>query len=221
MINIAAYKAIYQRFGLLATLHDFCISAIEKIIHFRLLLIYVHSDVLAIGTPPIPGLDIHVMSAEELEQHIGAPGLDLPRSHIEQALANGDKCIGAFLDGQLCSYAWYAQHPSTSTNRLTTSFGSDYAYAYKNLTLPAYRGRGIQRWVKNYALSLYQDQGKKGVLVAIDSNNFSSRRTTAAVGARVTAGYAYFLGRKCYLGFNLWGSGKLRYRLERAEDFGT
>lgn len=221
MINIAVYKAVYQRFGLLATLHDFCISAISKIIHFRLLLIYVHSELRPIDSPPIPGLDIRVMSAEELEPYIGAPGLDLPRSHIDQALANEDRCIGAFLNGQLCSYAWYAHNASTSSNRLVTSFGSDYAYAYKNLTLPAYRGRGIQRWVKNYALSLYQEQDKKGVIVAIDSNNFSSRRTTAAVGAKVMAWYAYFLGEKHYLGFNIWGSRKLEYRLAKAENFGA
>jgi len=219
LMNIAAYKAIYQRFGLLATLHDFCISAIEKIVRFRLLLIYVHKNLGPINTPPIPGLDIRVMSAEELEAHVGAPGLDLPRSHIEQALANGDKCIGAFLDNQLCSYAWYAHNASTSSNRLVTRFSSDYAYTYKNLTLPAYRGRGIQRWVKNYALSLYQAEGKKGVIVAIDSNNFSSRRTTAAVGAKVTAYFAYFLGQKRYVGFNVWGSKKLGYRLEKAENF--
>lgn len=221
MINIAAYKTIYQRFGLLATLHDFCISAIEKIIRFRLLLIYVHSEARPVDTPPIRALEIRAMSAQELEPHIGAPGLDLPRSHIEQALANQDRCIGAYLDGQLCSYAWYAHNPSTSSNRLLTSFSSDYAYAYKNLTLPAYRGRGIQRWVKNYALALYQAEGKKGVIVAIDSNNFSSRRTTAAVGAKVKAYYAYFLGKKRYVGFNVWGSRKLDYRLEKAENFGA
>ena len=67
LMNIAAYKAIYQRFGLLATLHDFCISAIEKIVRFRLLLVYVHKDLGPINTPPIPGLDIRVMTAEELE----------------------------------------------------------------------------------------------------------------------------------------------------------
>lgn len=219
-MNITAYKAIYQRFGVFATLHDFVISAIEKIIRFRLLLIYVHSELRPIDSPPIPGLAIRVMSAEELEGYTGAAGLNLPRSHIKQALANGDKCIGAFLDSQLCSYAWYAYNPSTSSNRLVTYFGSDYAYAYKNLTLPAYRGRGIQRWVKNYALSLYQSEGKKGVIVAIDSNNFSSRRTTASVGARIKAYYVYFLGKKCYLGFNVWGSKKLGYRLEKANNFG-
>src|SRR5690625_5615066 len=95
-MNIAAYKAIYQRFGLLATLHDFCISAIEKIVRFRLLLVYVHKDLGPINTPPIPGLDIRVMSAEELEAHVGAPGLDLPRSHIEQAWPMGTNASAPF-----------------------------------------------------------------------------------------------------------------------------
>lgn len=215
-MNLSAYKAIYSRFGLGPMLHDMVISAIEKIVRFRLMFIYLHSQITDLGEEKPDKLEIHEMTREELDRYIDSPGLELPHWHVDQALANGDKCIGAFMDGELCSYAWYAENPSTSSNRLTTYFDKDYAYAYKNLTIPKYRGQHIQRWVKNYALALYQKQGKKGVLVAIDSNNFSSRRTTASVGAKVIGYFAYFLGKKRYAGFNLKGCRKVGYRLEKA-----
>ena len=41
------------------------------------------------------------------------------------------------------------------------------------------------------------------------------------MGAKVTAYFAYFLGQKRYVGFNVWGSKKLGYRLEKAENFGA
>lgn len=218
-MNVAGYKAIYQRFGVTAMLHDFAISSIEKIIRFRVIFLYLHRELNDLSESKPSNLDIHEMSREELEAYIDKPGLDLPRSHVNQALANGDKCLGAFMDGELCSYAWYAENPSTSSNRLTTYFSSDYAYAYKNLTLPAYRGRHIQRWVKNYALSLYQSLGKEGILIAIDSQNFSSRRTTASVGAEVIGYYVYFLGKKTYKGFNVKGCQKVGYSLQKADNF--
>lgn len=216
-MNFSAYKAIYRRFGIWPMFHDMAISAIEKIVRFRLMFIYLHSKVKDLEEKMPPGLDIHEMTPEELGRYIDTPGLELPRSHVDQALANNDKCIGAFMNGELCSYAWYAENPSTSSNRLTTYFDKDYAYAYKNLTIPQYRGQHIQRWVKNHALALYQKQGKKGILVAIDSNNFSSRRTTASVGADVIGYFAYFLGRKRYVGFNLKGCRQVGYRLEKAK----
>lgn len=218
-MNLSAYNAIYNRFGFWPMLHDMAISAIEKVIRFRLLFIYLHRNVKEPVEEKPAGLVIHEMTPDELESYIDVPGLELPRWHVEQALANRDKCIGAFLDGKLCSYAWYAERPSTAPNRLTTYFGSDYAYTYKNLTIPEYRGRHIQRWVKNYALTLYQRRGKKGVLVAIDSNNFSSRRTTVSAGAELIGYFAYFLGKKRYVGFNVKGCKTVGYSFRKAEGY--
>lgn len=216
-MNLDAYKAIYRRFGAVAMFHDLLISSIEKVVYFRWLVIYLMDRPLNMGGMP-KEIDIHVMSRDEIRLYENLPGWELPTNFVESALSCGDECFGAYYDGELCGYAWYAKTPSTSSRRLTTNFSDSYVYAYKNLTLPKRRGLGLQKWIKGYTFDYYAKQGKKGIIVAIDSQNFASRRSTEGVGASIAGYWPYAIRGKWYWGCGTKGCRELGYSLLPATD---
>lgn len=211
-MNPEAYKDEYRRFGMLATLHDFAISEIEKIIYFRCLVIYVMDTPLKAGPMP-DAISIRVMTREDIRFYENQPGWELPSDFVEKALGAGDECFGAYYKGQLCGYAWYAKAASTSARRLTTSFSEHYVYAYKNMTVPEHRGLGLQKWIKGYTFDYYARQGKKGIIVAIDSQNFPSRHSTEGVGARIVGYWPYMLKGDFYWGKGSKGCQSIGYSL--------
>lgn len=215
MVNLSAYERVLRRFGPVALVHDALVAAVNKLVFFRLLIIYFVSERGAVVTPP-PDLDIHRMTASELEPHRDAPALELPGYFLREASENGDECFGAFIDGELCGYAWYALKASTSSRGVTTHFAPDTAYAYKNLTLDAFRGRGIQKWIKWYCLDHYLARGKRGIIVAIESQNFASRRSTKGSGARVVGFWPFAMGKGWYWGAGTPGCRAVGYRLTDA-----
>ena len=120
--------------------------------------------------------------------------------------------------GELCGYAWYALHASTSARGVTTHFSDDTVYAYKNLTLPEHRGLRIQRWIKSHCLSYYQDKGKRGIIVAIESQNFASRRSTVGSGGTLVGFWPFAMGDSWYWGVGSPGCKSVGYRLTDARD---
>lgn len=210
-MRLSAYTRVYQRFGLLACIHDLIISLINKFIACRVLVIYVKDSADEHSIPS--DLDIHPLNQAELNDYADQPQLELPSFFLREAIANGDECFGAFINGELCGYAWYATRPSTSANGVTAAFSTAYAYAYKNLTLPNYRGRAIQKYIKQYTVAYYQRQGKKGLIVGIESQNFASRASTAGAGARIVGYYAWIQRDNKLLCFGSPGSRLHEFRL--------
>ncbi|MDQ2075200.1 hypothetical protein [Marinimicrobium sp. ABcell2] len=211
LVKIGNYKKIYKRFGLIAALHDLIISSIGKFSRFGLLYIYVHRENTATGKQP-EGLTLRPIERQELENYVAQYNTHMTLKSINKSLQNNDVCIGAFINDELCSYAWFAEQPSVCSFGLVTTFSKNYAYTYDNFTFPKHRGKGLQPWIKNYALDFYKKQGREGIITAIYSNNFSSRRATASAGARVAGYFIYFIGKKFYfrkkfkcegLGYNL------------------
>src|SRR5690606_16611783 len=123
---------------------------------------------------------------------------------------------GAFIDGKLCGYAWYALEPSTSARGVTTWFSADYVYAYKNMTLETYKGKGVQKWIKAFTFDFYKQMNKKGLLVAIESQNFSSRRSTAGSGGHIVGYWPFAMGSTWYYGLGTSGCKRVGYRLTDA-----
>lgn len=210
-MNINIYKDIYRRFGFLAMLHDLVISAIDKVIRFRCLVVYLLDE---------PGekkstsgdVSVRVMSRNELREFEVCPEMQLPRLFMDEAYAAGDVCIGGFVDGEFCGYSWYSEKDSPSSVGLTTSFLGDYVYTYKNFTLPQFRGLGMQVAIKEFALNFYKSKGKKGIVLAVESQNFASRRSTVDAGGRVVGYWMYLLKNKFYWGWGTKGCDVVGYR---------
>jgi len=215
-MNISAFAAVFKRFGTIALLHDLFISILSKLFFFRVLVIYLLNASTALAVIP-EDVDIHLMSLAALLKFKDREEYELPEQFLNEALKNGDQCFGAFINNELAGYAWYAMKESTSSRRLTTHFSPCYVYAYKNLTLAAYKGRGIQKWIKTFTFNFYKEMDKKGIIVAIESQNFSSRRSTAGTGAKIIGFWPYALKNGRYFGFGTSGCKRIGYGLESAE----
>lgn len=217
-MNLPAYKAIYKHFGITAVLHTLVISAIDKLVTFRLFIVYRHTRIRDLGEPS-PGVDIHELSRDELESYIDVPDYELPRSFVEQALAEGNRCIGAFLNNRLGAYVWYADAPTTHADGVRTYFDTDYIYSYKGLTLKEYRGNQLSPQIRNHALARALAQGKRGIIGAVASHNFRARRTWRRLGVQTVGYCAYvFIGRR-FFSFNVKGCRSVGYRLVQAKNF--
>lgn len=201
-MNLDAHKATLKNFGLSALLYDLGMGVLNRVFGFRIQNVYVIEAVVEHPDQP-DVIDIHPLSDAELATWTDRPGYELPRQFVAQARTNGDTCFGAFIDGVLCAYAWYAHQPCTFASGLTASFDPRYAYAYKSLTLPNQRRQNLQRWLKFYIFEYYRSRNKAGLLVAIDSQNFASRRSTLSVGATRAGLWAYTLNGEHYRG---WGT---------------
>ncbi len=211
-MSAAAFIKTYRRFGLIATLQDLVISIINRFLTLRILVIYLKESPVA-GLDSPPDIDIHVMPDDELTNYADRSGYELPSKFLHEANTNGDECFGAFINGELCGYAWYATRPSKSAEESTAAFNPEYAYAYKNLTLPIHRGRNLQKLIKEFTFDYYRRRGKKGIIVAIDSLNFSSRASTAGAGAHAIGYWLYAKRKNWFGGFGSPGTRRFGFRL--------
>jgi hypothetical protein len=202
------FAKTYRRFGVLATIHDVIISIINRFIKLRVLVIYVKQTSSPLKPCPNDIL-IRPLSTHELKAIADTPGLELPDYFIDEAIANGDECFGAFTQNELSAYGWYATRPSKSADETIAIFNADYVYTYKDLTLPSQRGRSLQKFIKEFTLEHYHQQGKRGIIVGIDSINFSSRASIEGSGA-LKVGYCTYIKRGKYL-INLRSNGAKRF----------
>ena len=197
-----------RRFGVLAAMHHLSISVINRIIKLRVLVIYVKQTSLPLKPYPNDIL-IRLLTNHELKTIADTPGLELPECFIDEAIANGDECFGAFIQNELSAYGWYATQPSKSADETIAVFNSDYVYTYKDLTLPSQRGHGVQKLIKEFTFEHYHQQGKRGIIVGIDSINFSSRASIEGSGA-LKVGYCAYIKRGSQL-INLRSNGAKRF----------
>jgi hypothetical protein len=200
-MNLGVYGQILRRFGVWAVVHGVALAILGKLVKSQLLVVYVLDEK---GESTVPeGIEVHRLNAAELEPYVDRPGFELPRVFVEAARKNGDDCIGAFVQGELCGFVWYATQPIDFDNGFTAECRREYAYGYKGLTLPLSRGRSVQKWIQRFAGAHYRQRGKLGTLVAIDSVNFASRRATVGAGARRVG---YFAWCRPFGGVRTWSS---------------
>lgn len=204
--------ATYRRFGLLALLHDLFISVANRLAYFRIQVVYLITDTNVAANDAV---DIRIMDDETLQHCSADVRLDMPAHFIATATANGDRCFGAFSGNELIGYAWFAINPVAYSNGLTAHFGSDYVHAYKNWTSPSARGSGLQKAIKAKALQHYRQSGKQGIVVAIDSHNFSSRRSTEGSGGKRKGLWLILRRGRHHIGKGSPGCATVGYRLER------
>lgn len=191
-------------------LHDGFISAVSKLVYFRIYGVYrIFSDTAVDDE----SADDHIrnVNADELADY-QSDEYEMSQQFIRRALANGDRCFGFFADNKMVAYGWYASLPTFSPEGdKRTYFCDQYIYGYKEFTLEKFRGQGIQKKIKRYALHRVRQQGKKGVVLAIESQNFPSKKCTAALHGRVI-GYRFVVrifGR--YYGLDTPGCKKVSY----------
>ena len=64
-------------------------------------------------------------------------------------------------------------------------FDHAYTYMYKGYTVPAYRGKRLHAVGMCRALRAFTDEGKKGLISYVFSNNFASLHSVLRMGYRI------------------------------------
>ncbi len=142
-----------------------------------------------------PGIEVRILTPEEIRSYVGREGLDFRQASVEAALARGDVCVAAFEANQLVSYNWRAiRGPVRHTANWEVIWDPGLVYRYKALTMPDYRGLHI-----NEALAKTIDRhlAKQGYLMGlsfVECINLSSMRTLQRKG-RTRVGYAGYFQR--------------------------
>lgn len=140
---------------------------------------------------------------------------ELSEGFLDEAFAKGDECF-AIVDGEtLAAYGWYSVKPTRiDPPDLFLHFGPKYAYMYKSLTHPRYRGQRLHAIGMTLALQDYQSRGLTGLVSYVEANNFDSLKSCARMGYEVfgTAYVVKIFGR--YLQHRSGGCEALGFRVE-------
>jgi hypothetical protein len=176
-----------SRYGAGAALYDLQCRIINRVARFDVL------KAMSVSVPDVPsaemfdapGFDARFVSPPELEAAARAGTHDLTPEFLDRAIRRGDRCYGIFEGGTLASYGWYAQQPTQIDKHYLLHFDPDYTYMFKGYTLGAYRGKRLHAIGMCRALRAFTEEGKKGLVSYVASNNFASLRSVARMGYQI------------------------------------
>lgn len=103
----------------------------------------------------------------------------IDKANIKQGIS---RCIGVSYNSDLVGYMWIAVKPYQHSHGLIARFNPDYGCAYNTWVDPAHRGKGLRGAMIAHALESLHDDGKRGIISAIDWNNFPSKLSGLKLG---------------------------------------
>ena len=168
-------REAFQRYGTSAVVHDLGCHAANIVADFQILKgMTAHlrdvRDPHMLETPRFEG---RFVSADELaRRYEGSYGLSV--EFLRDASDRGDRCYGLFHEGVLASYGWYAAVPTPIDGHFVLHFDPTYTYMFNGYTAPAYRGMRLHAVGMCQALRAFTEEGKKGLIAYVQSNNFAS-----------------------------------------------
>jgi hypothetical protein len=180
-------KETSARHGVRAALHDLQCRLINRFIRFEALraMRVEMADVTKGEMFEAPGFDARFLSTAELEAAAREGTHDFTPEFLARARERGDRCYGIFDGGTLASHGWYAQRATPIDTHYTLHFDPAYTYQFKGFTLAAYRGRRLHAIGMSLALRDLTEEGKKGLIAYVASNNFASLRSVARMGYKI------------------------------------
>lgn len=132
----------------------------------------------------------------ELETALQNPSLGISASFLSMAQARGDRCYGAFDDGQLVAYVWRSTGIANHERGVGVSVSAPYVYGYKGFTSPSHRGLGLNVALVAFAGSDYLDAGYRHLAAFVALYNRSSLANSKENGFSHVgyAGYVRWFG---------------------------
>jgi len=170
-----------RTFGVRACLHDTFIRGANRAAYLRILKCVVVTTVRDVGECTY---EHGFVDRARLRRWMQQPEYELDPAFVEEALAKGDRCYAIWDQETLASYGWYAYQPTAVNDDLTLSFDPAYVYMYKGFTHPRYRGQRLHAIGMSLALASSLQQGFRGLLSYVESNNFASLKSCYRMGYR-------------------------------------
>ena len=113
--------------------------------------------------------------------------------------SEGDRCYTLFDGERLAAYGWYSDLPTPIDEHFVLHFDRAYTYMYAGYTLPAYRGKRLHAVGMCRALRAITEEGKKGLISFVFSNNFASLQSVMRMGYRIFGEvYLFRAGNYCF-----------------------
>jgi ribosomal protein S18 acetylase RimI-like enzyme len=139
-----------------------------------------------------PRVDCRLLPEREVLALCADPVLDLVPSNVQAAYRRGDLCVGAFQDGELAGYCWFALSPSPLMDGAWLEFPDQVVYTYKSYVRPSFRGRGIAAALYGFADAHFLERGRTHAVLCVESHNRPSIAAARRSGF-AEAGYAAYL----------------------------
>jgi hypothetical protein len=175
------------RYGARAAVYDLHVRALNRVMSFDVLraMRVSMADVTSAEMFDAPGFDARFLSNAELHAKAHEGTHDFSPEFLERARERGDRCYGIFDGDTLASHGWYAQRSTPIDAHYMLHFDPSYTYLFKGYTLPAYRGQRLHAIGMCRALRAFTEEGKKGLVSYVASNNFASLKSVARMGYRI------------------------------------
>ena len=193
MLGGGRLRADVERFGWLPSLFARVMRRLQKRLGVHVCRVRVRKLGGVPSPPSLPaGIDLRVLSRDDLLRASVDDTLSLSRDFVEAALERGDMAFGAYDGDQLVSYMWRTLTAAPHVDGLWVRADRPYCYGYKGFTHPDYRGLHL-----NPAVSLCSDEqfltlGYTHNIGFIDVHNLSSLATRKYKG-NVPIGYAGYV----------------------------
>ncbi len=131
-----------------------------------------------------PAFEFAWLSSAELLHLAREPELELSHHFAQRAATGLDRCFGAWHDGTLASYSWYAidSIEPEHCGGIPLSLPNRTAYMYKAYTRPEYRGRKLYGAGIALAFTQLRVEGIEQLVALVDWTNLSSLRACHRLG---------------------------------------
>jgi len=130
---------------------------------------------------------VRQLERADLARYASETEYEISPRFLDGIAARDDLCFGAFVDGKLASYRFFAVRPTAIDSYLRFHFPARWIYAYKAFTHPAWRGKQIHRQL--FLRSLPQVgawlpglQEPLGFVTLVVSDNAPSRSALTRLG---------------------------------------
>ena len=190
-----------RKYGVRATLHDIECRVVNQAAYFRILegMTVRLQDVKDPKLFETQGFDARFVCEDELAKFAHQPACQLSVDFLHKAHARGDRCYALFDGELLAAYGWYSELPTPIDEYCVLHFDRGYTYMYNAYTLPAYRGKRLHAVGMCRALRAITEEGKKGLISNVFSNNFASLQSVARMGYRIFGEvYLFRVGSHCF-----------------------
>ena len=185
---IAAVQGNIRNHGLQAAIYDVLVRSINRFVYLKTLECIV-IERLDPGAAILPAhLDCVRLEGTSLSLFSRVKENELPEEFVRDALARGDECYAVVDGNTLASYHWYSKTPALFNRDLSLYFDPQYVCMYKGFTAKPYRGQRLHGMGMILALNEYHNQGFKGLVAYVESNNFDSLKSCHRMGYK-TCGY--------------------------------
>lgn len=151
---------------------------------------------------PADVLRCRALTLAELLPLCADPELDLREAMVREAAARGELCVGAWRGSELAGYAWYSYAEAPHLQGVWVRVPAEAVYRYKVLVRPAWRGRGVARFLYAAADPLVALPGRRFLVTCIAPHNAASIAASLKSGDAPLGWIAYWQSSDFFFPFH-------------------